>query len=52
MYKELVNNPVSKKIYENKMHEANIKVKEPKKDTCSSCDAYKMKIQHSNGIEK
>lgn len=51
MYKELVENPVSRQIYENKMHEANIKIKEPQKDTCSSCDAYKIKIQQSDGVE-
>lgn len=49
MYKELVEHPVGRKIYENKMYEANIKVKEPKKDTCSSCGVDKIKIQHSDG---
>jgi len=51
-YKQLFENPVSRQIYEYKMHEANIKVKEPKKDTCSTCDAYKMKIRHSDDVEK
>lgn len=45
MYSKNLINLVSKKLNEEMFHEAHIKIKEPKKDTCNKCYVLKIQIQ-------
>jgi len=40
MYSKNLISPVSRKLYDKMFQEANIKIEEPKKDTCNKCDMF------------
>lgn len=43
--------PVSRRLYETIFHDMGIKIKSPKKDSCSKCDKLNMEIKNTADVE-
>jgi len=50
-YTKSVNNPVSRYVYQKYFKLSGIKVKSPKKDTCTQCDQLKIQLTNNNCSE-
>lgn len=46
-YVKTVDKPVSRTLYEKYFKASNLKVKNPKKDTCANCDKFKIKLANN-----